>query len=327
MAAIKQASKIKDKLADLVRDFLYRALGLSKLQRDLENHMTKQLDETLKRYFSFHHPITFRGDQILIHTVDNQRLFLDPRELFMALHLLEHREWETHIRRLLRAVLTSGSIFVDVGANIGVHTLFAAALVGEHGKILALEPHPITRELLRNNLEINGFLDRTEIIAHAASHINDFVVPFDYFVEHPAMSGFKVAKERIKKFSGTLETIDVKTITLDTLLENREFASVFIKIDVEGFEYDVLRGCERIMIDHHDVSVTIEYEKEVAESVMHPNVIHDIARFFERHGFSAYRVHDKGLQSLTFGQLVEETGGDYFFARAQNVSRLKDMIV
>ena len=127
---------MRKKLIRWISEIIYKEL--TKFRNNLQSDIKKQIEESMKHYFGFCLPLFFANEnRIFIHTVDKQRLFLDTRELFMTLHLLEHGEWETHVRHLLRTALTEGSTFVDIGANIGVHTLFAAALVGKNGKIIA----------------------------------------------------------------------------------------------------------------------------------------------------------------------------------------------
>lgn len=281
-----------------------------------EQALEKMLDEKFDFYFRWRLPIQFsENSNTYIHTNDGHRLYLDTKEPFMSLHILEHGEWETPVRRELKRELQKGGVFVDIGANIGLHTLYATTLIGETGKVIALEPHPVTRELLRKNLEINGLLDRVTISPLAVSNEDDATVLFEYFAEHPAMSGLKVSQEILEKFNGTLERINVNTITVDTLIERCAVVPDLIKIDVEGFEYSVLQGCVKTIQTHKNVRFLVEYEKLMAESVMQPGIGQKIAEFFEERKFNIFRIDEKGLYPLSYAEFLLEKRGDYIFSR------------
>ncbi|MEI7189907.1 FkbM family methyltransferase [Dickeya dianthicola] len=282
----------------------------------LDNLIQKRLDEKLSFYFRWRLPIQFsENGQTFIHTNDGHRLFVDPKEPFMTLHLLEHGEWETPVRRELQRLLTPNSTFIDVGANIGLHTIYATALIGETGRIIALEPHPVTRELLRKNLEINGLLDRVTISPLAISNEDNSTVFFEYFTEHPAMSGLKISKEILEKFNGTIERTEVNTITIDTLISHYDIIPDLIKIDVEGFEFSVLEGCKKTIQNYPQVRFLMEYEKVMAESVMRPGIGSEIASFFESKGFHVYRVDANELYPMSYAEFSNDSRGDYVFSR------------
>jgi FkbM family methyltransferase len=324
------------------RNYLYKAIGLNRLRAEIKADMVKmtlgamngqgessgsglaaldeliqrRLDEKLSYYFRWRMPLSFPAQgKTFIHTNDGHRLYVDPKEPFMTLHLLEHGEWETPVRRELRRELVSGSTFVDIGANIGLHTLLAAALVGEKGCVFAVEPHPATMEILRQNLEINGLLDRVGFAQLAISNLDDATVTFEYFVEHPGMSGLKVSKEIVDKFKGTLERIDVETITLDSLVRRNNLTPDLVKVDVEGFEYAVLEGCVETIAKFPNVRFLVEYEKSMAESVMRPGIGLEIANFFQSKGFKVSKIQEEKLAPMTYEQFSTDLRGDYIFAR------------
>jgi FkbM family methyltransferase len=236
----------------------------------------------------------------------------------MTLHLLEHGEWETPVRRVLKQLLSVGATFVDIGANIGLHSLYATMLVGKTGHVLALEPHPVTLSLFNRNLEVNGLLDSVTVLPLAASHEDDKPTKFEYFNEHPAMSGLKVSPEILSKFNGTVETIDVTTITIDSLLERQNVIPDLVKIDVEGFEYSVIQGCVRTIANHPKVQFLIEFEKSMASAVMKCEVGPSIAEFFSSRNFQVFKVDPNILRSLTYEEFLREERGDYVFSKPNN---------
>jgi len=65
--------------------------------------------------------------------------------------------YEPEIRMIFRAVLPAGGAALDIGANVGWHTLLMASLVGSNGRVLAAEANPAVRQRLLENLSLNRF--------------------------------------------------------------------------------------------------------------------------------------------------------------------------
>ena len=282
----------------------------------LDDVIRSRLDERLEYYFRWRMPVQLNDTgHTFIHTNDGHRLFVDVKEPFMTLHLLEHGEWESPVRREIKRLLTDGGTFIDVGANIGLHTLYASTIVGESGNIIALEPHPVTRSILRKNVEINGLLDRIVISPFAISNKDNEEVIFEYFSEHPAMSGLKVSENILSKYDGTVERTKVSTITIDTLIEKLSVIPDLIKIDVEGFENIVLEGCLKTIENFPNVKFLIEYEKVMAESVIKVGVGQEIADFFNSRGFNIFRVDADNLSLVSYSDFKNEIRGDYVFSK------------
>jgi FkbM family methyltransferase len=78
--------------------------------------------------------------------------------------------WEPYETSLLFELLQPGSVFVDVGANIGYFTVLAASIVGEGGKVFAFEPDPDNIRLLRTSVELNKFQSQVESVEAGLSN-------------------------------------------------------------------------------------------------------------------------------------------------------------
>jgi len=127
-----------------------------------------------------------------------------------------------------------GSTIVDVGANIGITALRCAYLSGQDGKLVAIEPDPLNVARLRANIARNR-ASNIEVIEVALSDREGTVglgVP----------SAGNRGGTRVET-SPTLTTAEVHTTTLDKIAETHlELRPNLLKIDVEGYETNVLRG-------------------------------------------------------------------------------------
>ena len=132
--------------------------------------------------------------------------------------------------RLLRDLVAPGATVVDVGANIGYYALLFAQLAGARGRVIAFEPEPDNLVELRLNVEANGLANaevRPQAVGSAAG-----VVAFARGIN----GGVQAA--------GAADTVEVPMVALDEALQGRVDA---IKIDVEGYEGEVLAGARGII--------------------------------------------------------------------------------
>jgi FkbM family methyltransferase len=144
----------------------------------------------------------------------------------------------------LDRVLRSGMVFVDVGANDGYYTLFAARRVGSSGRVVAAEPSSRERAHLQRNLGRNG-LDNVSVVPAAigaAVGVADLHLAHGVHAGHNTLGGF--AHDDVVRAS--LERVPVEP--LDTVVARLGLARVdFVKIDVEGAEASVIAGAHAIL--------------------------------------------------------------------------------
>lgn len=162
----------------------------------------------------------------------------------------------------VRSVLRPGMTFVDLGANIGYFSLLAANLVGPTGRVIAVEPNEQNCKLIWASAFQNGFT-HLDVYPFAAG---DCSMTFT-FGRRDGSNGMLM--EEVAFGSGMdaralLSRTLVRTVVLDELLHGLERLDV-IKIDVEGAEYRVLRGMERLIKRHRPLIFS-----EFAPDMLHP---------------------------------------------------------
>jgi FkbM family methyltransferase len=145
----------------------------------------------------------------------------------------------------LRDYLQHDMAVIDVGANEGVYTLFAASRVGPKGRVVAVEPS--SRELirLRKNLDINALGN----VLVAESALGEEAGEVDLAVAEPSHAGQNTVGRSVSNPKVTTESIErVRVQTLDEVVSEARLRRVdFIKIDAEGAELNVLRGARRTL--------------------------------------------------------------------------------
>lgn len=150
-----------------------------------------------------------------------------------------------------------GDIVIDIGAHIGLYTIIASKRVGMHGKVVAIEADPKNSEVLKRNIHLNNL---TNVIA----------LNYAAYSEEKKMKLYLPASKLSHSIYNTLmsdrahgvrQFVEVNANTLDFLLQSigiKHEEVNWIKIDVEGAEYEVLRGSKDILSKSRDVSLLIE---------------------------------------------------------------------
>jgi FkbM family methyltransferase len=163
--------------------------------------------------------------------------------------------YERQTRSALTKLVSPASLVLDIGANIGAHTLHLAQLVGPLGRVLAFEPTDYAFRKLRRNLDLNPSLAPRVEAFHCFLTANDDVgVPNVIYSSWPL-----VVEEGLhaKHLGREMKTDMAQARSLDGILaEHAADRKVqLVKLDVDGFECDVLRGASSLLRNTRPVFV------------------------------------------------------------------------
>jgi FkbM family methyltransferase len=149
---------------------------------------------------------------------------------------------EGDLLHCLRGIVRPGDTVLEVGANVGIFTVLLARWLAPTGRVFAFEPTPMAKAALEDHLILNGVEEMVTVIPDALS-------------DKPGQSGFYVegtsGQNTLSVTHSRLpdaECITVSVDTLDAFCRANNLMPSLIKIDVEGFEYHVLRGSLQTLV-------------------------------------------------------------------------------
>jgi FkbM family methyltransferase len=168
-------------------------------------------------------------------------------------HYLQGRLFEEDELRIIARYFPPGGVFVDIGANVGNHSIFASRFLHAR-KVIAFEPHPTAAFLLKANVALNRLADRID-----TSHLGIGLCDRDSQADAVLIEGnLGATRLRASADEGAFQVVPG-----DALLADRSID--FIKIDVEGMEIEVLRGLGRTITQQRP-AILVEVDNPNTES-------------------------------------------------------------
>jgi FkbM family methyltransferase len=148
----------------------------------------------------------------------------------------------------LERFIQPGMIVADVGANQGIFTLLCAGSVGS-GTVFAFEPEPVLFDSLQRNIKRNGIENVRAFPKAAASTRSRAKL---------VKSGLNSGDNRIvSDKKGRDQLVEIETIPLDDLLGDHQVN--LLKIDTQGYELQVLRGCTKLLERNPEICILLEF--------------------------------------------------------------------
>ncbi|MEH6569761.1 MAG: FkbM family methyltransferase [Halioglobus sp.] len=156
------------------------------------------------------------------------------QDKFVSRQIREQGIWEPYETSLVLQLLHPGSVFVDVGANLGYFSVVAASLVGDAGKVVAFEPDPANFELLRASSDLNHFGSRIQAVqAGLSDRASDgrLYLSQDNMGDHQIYAG-----------EGDRESLPIELLNGTDFLIPLTPQIDLLKVDTQGSEYQVMTG-------------------------------------------------------------------------------------
>lgn len=175
-----------------------------------------------------------------VTTIDGHEIRVNPYDHYICRDLAKTGQWEPHIRTVLSNLCKPGMNFIDIGANVGSHTLYMSKLVGSTGKGFAFEPCNSHASILFFNL-MNNQCFNTTVYQYGCSNVETTMYIKEQFTNTKKSTNFGAIVLQSEKMEND-ET--VKTLVLDSI----DFPPIHVvKIDAEGMEEKIILGMNRII--------------------------------------------------------------------------------
>lgn len=204
-------------------------------------------------FTSLHRKLVVEGlrlrnsDELVLREIQGSKMYLDLSDPGISTELILAGVHEMRLTELMVSELEPGMKVVDIGANLGYYALLQASIVGDAGHVYAIEPVPKNFDLLRRNIQLNGYKNVTAYCTAISSRSGtaDMALTdasnWGTFLDTSSSEVSPYVKNKMERL--TREVIAVDVVSLDEFLESEGVDCVnLIRMDLEGFELEVLQG-------------------------------------------------------------------------------------
>ena len=239
---------------------------------------------------------------------------------FLEWQLWAFGSYEEHFADLFRYLVRPADRCIDVGANIGIHTVRLAKLVGVRGKVIALEPDSELSRRAANNIHLNNLANVCLIQAAASGTGGDTVSLYRPEARDPNKGRASLVPHRYL----TGATAQVPTVAIDDINED---PVALIKIDVEGYEATVVSGASRT-IDAYSPALILEYDPELI-----PTQPGSLVELLRERGYDLFRIchyrhglTGRGKLELEYLRNAPESSANILAISASRVSQVRPLV-
>jgi FkbM family methyltransferase len=191
--------------------------------------------------------------------------------MWMHLHfpreaLIWRGKHEPEVQNAIQAAVRQGDVVYDIGAHVGTMALGAALLVGDMGLVVAFDGDPENIARLREHRERNRLESRLRVV-HAAVWSRTAIYGIGFRRGATAKSQGGVEADGKRPVLGSGEVISVRAVRLDDIIDAGVPPPQSVKIDVEGGEYEVLRGGQTLFVKQRPLVIAEIHHQRAAEQI------------------------------------------------------------
>jgi FkbM family methyltransferase len=246
----------------------------------------------------------------------DRRVYVDVRDRIIGRPYFVHGRYETELQALMRHMNLRDGVCVDVGANIGLHTLEMSRLVGAHGRVIAFEPESHNFDILRRNLLANG-CDNVRPLKCAVSDARGTArveLSETNFGDHRVVAGTPGGD------AGSSPPVEVTTLD-DALSDIPDNAVRFIKIDVQGHEMKVLHGMTETIRRNPDAIFMVEVSPSILPK--YGSSASELVSALYELGLTGWELQDRrvfpALPAWTYDLIRDEQWTDLILSRNERL--------
>ena len=186
-------------------------------------------------------------DGLIEKTIEGSRMYVDVNDPGISRELLLRAYHERRTTDLVKREVKEGMIVVDIGANIGYYCLLEARLVGESGKVHAIEPVPRNYDLLCRNIALNNYsnVSTYNLAVSSSAGVGKLAVTdasnWGSMLDSNTPGTSEHIRTRMQEL--TRGFVEVRTVAIDEFLVGEQVSDVnFFRMDIEGYEIEALPG-------------------------------------------------------------------------------------
>jgi FkbM family methyltransferase len=250
-------------------------------------------------------------DVIKLETIHGHTYYLPEGKIpFQEDAIKQSGVYEPATTAAIYKYVKPGMNVIEGGACCGYHALNLAKAVGSEGRVSCFEANPDLVDILKKNVEINGYEGYVEI-NHAGLWFQESVLPFPLLSMGLGGASFKNTRQL-----AVLPTVPVRMVALDDLFSDKRVD--FIRMDIEGAELEALKGAETILGDQQPAMILewIPDNSSSDESV-------ELFELLKKFDYQIYRITSEGLKKVAD---CEDLLGKYVATHERDILCCREII-
>lgn len=227
-------------------------------------------------------------------------------------------EYEPFLSRIVKKLVNTGDICLDVGANFGWYTFLMASKCGTGGAVYAFEPMPSAYASLAKNYEL---ANRPDNIFINNCGLGDSTGTFEINMFEGFSSGHASLSSDAAPVSAAF---DCELITLDDYLTDKSISRIdFVKVDIEGAELMFLKGAERLFAGGNQPVILIEMALATTKNFGY--LPDDLIKFIGSHADYEFYAADERAETIApidrFAQ--DDIGANVFCVPRRDLAKIE----
>jgi FkbM family methyltransferase len=223
---------------------------------------------------------------------DEGLLFHCDTQSFLEWYIFFYGAFRPEVSKLINRMLRPGQVALDIGANVGMHSVIMANRVGPTGHVVVFEPDPHPMGRLRRNLVLNGidWVTTVEAAVSARSEVRNF------YLHDDSIGNFANASLVAANVGKDTPSVQMPVVAIDEWLAQNPLPRVdLIKLLAQGEEYNALLGM-RGLIERDRPKIFFLYEP----SYWHRQDLElmDAVNFFKAYGYSVQEVEFRARREV-----------------------------
>lgn len=227
-------------------------------------------------------------------------LMVNPQNGALDKYIFFYKLYEPEVSNIFLQVIKEGDNILDIGANIGYHSIFLSRLTGETGKVYSFEPIKRLCEQIKNSIQLNS-INNIQVYNYALGNQEYKAV---LHIDSKHLGGSSIIESSHLKEK---EEIEVKV--LDTL----ELPKIsLIKLDTEGYEWNVVKGAQKI-IERDKPNILFEYNPLSYERQNKGDAI-CFLNYLREHDYRLFDIENQKEEIIEINnylKIFDETSGKY----------------